>query len=124
MYVQAFEGQKRWKSKCANSFQREARFETIINVFQPLPKSQAHGEILFYSVATENLDRPSSSQLISVPAPANGTELSLDGCSHQIRVTASNSAGVSPASVMVIAGDPGSRELCFVSFYSPGDTGD
>lgn len=92
----------------------------IINVFQPLSKSQAHGEVLFYSVATENLDRPSSSKLFSIPAPANGTELSLDGCSHQIRVTASNSAGTSPASVMVIAGDPGNRELCFVSFYSLG----
>uniref|UniRef100_G1P5G8 Oncostatin-M-specific receptor subunit beta n=1 Tax=Myotis lucifugus TaxID=59463 RepID=G1P5G8_MYOLU len=77
--------------------------------WKPLSKSQAHGEVLFYSVATEKLDRPSSSKVFSIPAPANGTELSLDGCSHQIRVTASNGAGVSPASVMVIAGDPGNQ---------------
>lgn len=91
----------------------------IINVLQPLSKSQAHGEVLFYSVATESLGRPSSSKLFSIPAPATGTELSLDGCSHKIRVTASNGAGTSPASVMVI-GDPGNRELYFVSLYSLG----
>ncbi|XP_036163817.1 oncostatin-M-specific receptor subunit beta isoform X1 [Myotis myotis] len=77
--------------------------------WKPLSKSQAHGEVLFYSVATENQDRLSSSKLFSIPAPANGTELSLDGCSHQIRVTASNGAGASPESVMVIAGDPGNQ---------------
>lgn len=75
--------------------------------WKPLSRSQAHGEIQFYTVATERLHRPSSSQLFPIPAPANGTELSLDGCSHQIRVTASNGAGVSPESVMVITGDPG-----------------
>ncbi|EPQ11658.1 Oncostatin-M-specific receptor subunit beta [Myotis brandtii] len=77
--------------------------------WKPLSKSQAHGEVLFYSVATENLGRPSSSKVFSIPAPANSTELSLDGCSHQIRVTASNGAGASPESVMVITGDPGNQ---------------
>ncbi|XP_054571287.1 oncostatin-M-specific receptor subunit beta isoform X2 [Eptesicus fuscus] len=77
--------------------------------WKPLSRSQAHGKILFYNVATESLDRPSSSMLFSIPAPANGTELSLDGCSHQIRLTASNGAGESPASVIVITGDPGNQ---------------
>ncbi|XP_036266846.1 oncostatin-M-specific receptor subunit beta isoform X1 [Pipistrellus kuhlii] len=75
--------------------------------WKPLSRAQAHGKIQFYTVATERLHTPSSSQLFPIPAPANGTELSLDGCSHRIRVTASNGAGTSPASVMVIAGDLG-----------------
>lgn len=98
------------------SFQRKARFEMIIIFFQPLSKSHAHGKILFYNVVIENLDKPSSVKLLSIPAPANGTELTLDQCSYQIHVTANNSVGTSPASIIVISRDPGNSELCFVLF--------
>ncbi|XP_045042243.2 oncostatin-M-specific receptor subunit beta isoform X2 [Desmodus rotundus] len=78
--------------------------------WKPLSKSHAHGRILFYNVVVENLHRPSSSKLFSIPAPANGTELALDGCSHRILVTANNSVGTSPAAVMVISGDSADKE--------------
>nr|KAF6490474.1 oncostatin M receptor [Molossus molossus] len=79
--------------------------------WKPLPKSHAHGKILFYNVATENLDTPPSSKLFSVPAPASGTALTFDRCSHRIRVTANNSVGVSPASVVVVSGDLANEEV-------------
>ena len=67
-------------------------------------------------MVVENLHRPSSSKLFSIPAPANGTELALDGCSHRILVTANNSVGTSPAAVMVISGDSADSELRFALF--------
>lgn len=76
----------------------------------------AHGKILFYNVVIENLEKPSSLKLLSIPAPANGTELTLDQGSYQIHITANNSVGTSPASVIVISGDPENSELCFVLF--------
>ncbi|XP_053513264.1 oncostatin-M-specific receptor subunit beta isoform X1 [Artibeus jamaicensis] len=79
--------------------------------WKPLSKSQARGEILFHNVLVENLHRPSGSQLFSIPAPASGTEVALDGCSHRILVTANNSAGTSPAAVIVISGDPVDKEV-------------
>lgn len=89
----------------------------IINIFfQPLPKWHANGKILFYNVVIENLGEPSKSKLLSIPAPANGTELTLDEGSYQIHITANNSVGTSPASVIVIPGDLGNSEFCFILF--------
>ncbi|XP_019592870.2 oncostatin-M-specific receptor subunit beta isoform X1 [Rhinolophus sinicus] len=84
----------------------------IVTLFwRPLSKSHAHGKILFYNVVIENLDNPSSVKLLSIPAPANGTELTLDQCSYQIHVTANNSVGTSPASIIVISRDPGNKNV-------------
>ncbi|XP_046929819.1 oncostatin-M-specific receptor subunit beta isoform X3 [Lynx rufus] len=87
----------------------------VVTLFwKPLSKLQANGKILFYNVVLENLDRPSTLKLLSIPAPANGTELTLDRCSYQIHVTANNSVGTSPASVIAVSGDPGnSMAVCF-----------
>ena len=85
----------------------------IIHFFQPLTRLQANGEILFYNIVVKDLDRPSGLQLLSVPAPANRTELTLDQRSYQIHVTANNSVGTSPASVLVVSGDPGDGEFHF-----------
>nr|XP_020145661.1 oncostatin-M-specific receptor subunit beta isoform X2 [Microcebus murinus] len=79
--------------------------------WKPLSKFHANGKILFYNVAVENLDKPSRLEHRSIPAPANSTELTLDGCSYQIRVTASNSAGASPAAVIVVSAAPGNKEI-------------
>ena len=103
------------KRSYANSFQRKAHFEMMIHIFfQPLSKWQANGKILFYNVIMENLDRTSISKPLSIPAPASGTNLTLDQCSSQIRVTANNSVGTSPASIITVSGDPGNGEFCFV----------
>ncbi|XP_040351744.1 oncostatin-M-specific receptor subunit beta isoform X1 [Herpailurus yagouaroundi] len=84
----------------------------VVTLFwKPLSKLQANGKILFYNVVLENLDRPSTLKLLSIPAPANGTELTLDQCSYQIHVTANNSVGTSPASVIAVSGDPGNKEV-------------
>ncbi|XP_012504960.1 PREDICTED: oncostatin-M-specific receptor subunit beta [Propithecus coquereli] len=79
--------------------------------WKPLSKFHANGKIRFYNVVVENLDKPSRLEHHSIPAPANGTELTLDQCSYRIRVTASNSAGTSPAAVMVVSADPGNKEV-------------
>nr|XP_017523067.1 oncostatin-M-specific receptor subunit beta isoform X1 [Manis javanica] len=79
--------------------------------WKPLPKWHANGKILFYNVVIENLGEPSKSKLLSIPAPANGTELTLDEGSYQIHITANNSVGTSPASVIVIPGDLGNKEV-------------
>ncbi|KAM8819655.1 oncostatin-M-specific receptor subunit beta isoform 1-T1 [Rhynchonycteris naso] len=79
--------------------------------WKPLSKSHAGGKILFYNVVTENLDKPSSVELSSIPAPANGTSLTLDRCPHHIHVMANNSVGTSPASVIGISGDPENEEV-------------
>nr|XP_023401403.1 oncostatin-M-specific receptor subunit beta [Loxodonta africana] len=89
-------------------------FEMIIGIFdiffQPLSKSHANGEILFYNIAVESLDKSSKFNL-SIPAPHNDTKLTLNKYSYQIHVTANNSMGTSPASVIVIPGEPGHKEI-------------
>ncbi|KAB1281713.1 Oncostatin-M-specific receptor subunit beta [Camelus dromedarius] len=84
---------------------------TVTLFWKPLSKLHANGKILSYNVTVENLDRPSGLEVHSVPATANGTELTLDQDSYQIHVTALNSAGPSPASVIVVSGDPGNEEV-------------
>lgn len=84
---------------------------TVTLFWRPLSKLHAGGKILFYNVVIENLEKPSSLKLLSIPAPANGTELTLDQGSYQIYVTANNSMGTSPTSVIVISRDSGSEEV-------------
>uniref|UniRef100_A0A8C3VMW0 Oncostatin-M-specific receptor subunit beta n=1 Tax=Catagonus wagneri TaxID=51154 RepID=A0A8C3VMW0_9CETA len=84
---------------------------TVTLFWKPLSKSQANGKILFYKVIVENPDKPSKFEGLSIPAPANSTELPLNGSSYQIHVTAHNSVGPSPASVITVSGDPGNREV-------------
>ncbi|XP_055102155.1 oncostatin-M-specific receptor subunit beta isoform X1 [Symphalangus syndactylus] len=84
---------------------------TVTLFWKPLSKLHANGKILFYNVIVENLDKPSRSELHSIPAPANSTKLILDRCSFQICVTANNSAGASPPSVIVISADPENKEV-------------
>ncbi|XP_029073908.1 oncostatin-M-specific receptor subunit beta isoform X1 [Monodon monoceros] len=83
---------------------------TVSLFWKPLSKVHANGKILFYNVIVENLDKPSRFEVLSIPAPASSTELTLDQCSYQIHVTAHNSVGPSPASVIVVSGDPGNEE--------------
>ncbi|XP_014637083.1 PREDICTED: oncostatin-M-specific receptor subunit beta isoform X2 [Ceratotherium simum simum] len=87
----------------------EPGYQTVTLFWKPLSKSHANEKILFYNVVIENLDEPSKLQLHSIPAPANGTKLTLDQCSYQIHVTANNSVGTSPASVIVVSGDTGNK---------------
>ncbi|XP_057566231.1 oncostatin-M-specific receptor subunit beta isoform X2 [Hippopotamus amphibius kiboko] len=82
---------------------------TVTLFWKPLSKEHANGKILFYNVIAENLDKPSESVVLSIPASANSTELTLHQCSYQIYVTANNSVGSSPASRIVISGDPGNE---------------
>ncbi|XP_068391365.1 oncostatin-M-specific receptor subunit beta isoform X1 [Eschrichtius robustus] len=84
---------------------------TVSLFWKPLWKVHANGKILFYNVIVENLDKPSRLEVLSIPAPTRSTELTLDQCSYQIHVTAHNSVGPSPASVIVISGDPGNEEV-------------
>ncbi|KAK2493742.1 hypothetical protein MC885_012405 [Smutsia gigantea] len=84
---------------------------TVTLFWKPLSKWHANGKILFYNVVIENLGEPSKLKLLSIPAPANGTELTLDQGSYQIHITANNSVGTSPASVIVIPGDLGNKEV-------------
>ncbi|XP_076973150.1 oncostatin-M-specific receptor subunit beta isoform X3 [Tamandua tetradactyla] len=80
----------------------------IVTLFwKPLSQFHANGKILFYNIAIENLQEPSRVALLSIPAPANGTKVTLAQHSYQIHVTANNSVGTSPASVLGISGDPG-----------------
>lgn len=79
--------------------------QNVILFWKPLSKFHANGKILFYNVVVENLDQPSRLEHYTIPAPANGTELSLDQSSYEIRITANNSVGSSPASVIVISGN-------------------
>ena len=97
--------------------QREARVEMIVNIcFQPLSKVHTNGKILFYNVVVENLDEPSSLEVLSVPAPANSTKVTLNQSSYQIYVTAHNSVGPSPASAVAISGHPENGEFLWFCF--------
>ncbi|XP_023481487.2 oncostatin-M-specific receptor subunit beta isoform X3 [Equus caballus] len=82
---------------------------TVTLFWKPLSKSHANGKIRFYNVIVENLDKPSELEPVPIPAPANHTKLALDQCSYRIHVRANNSVGTSPASVIVISGDPGNQ---------------
>ncbi|XP_059948806.1 oncostatin-M-specific receptor subunit beta isoform X1 [Mesoplodon densirostris] len=84
---------------------------TVSLFWKPLSKVHANGKILFYNVTVENLDKPSRSEVLSIPAPTSSTELTLSQCSYQIHVTAHNSVGPSPASVIVVSGDPENEEV-------------
>ncbi|XP_048224262.1 oncostatin-M-specific receptor subunit beta isoform X2 [Perognathus longimembris pacificus] len=78
----------------------------IVNLFwKPLSKRHTNGKILNYNVITESLDKPVRVTLHSTSGLANGMKLTLDQCAYQINVTANNSAGQSPASIIVISGD-------------------
>ncbi|XP_075832055.1 oncostatin-M-specific receptor subunit beta isoform X2 [Microtus pennsylvanicus] len=79
--------------------------------WKPLLKSQANGKIVFYDIVVENQDRPTESKHYRVEAPALGTQLSLDLSSYKIHITANNSVGVSPESVMVLSNDSGHEEV-------------
>ncbi|KAM5168066.1 LOW QUALITY PROTEIN: oncostatin-M-specific receptor subunit beta [Callospermophilus lateralis] len=82
----------------------------IVTLFwKPLSKFHANGKILFYNVIVENLDKPSTSELYPIPASIRDANLTLDLCSYQIHITANNSVGTSPASVIVLSGDSGKR---------------
>ncbi|XP_040613518.1 oncostatin-M-specific receptor subunit beta isoform X3 [Mesocricetus auratus] len=90
---------------------RQVRSENgshVVTLFwKPLLKSQANGKIVSYNIVVENQDRPSEAEHYSVQAPALGTQLSLDMCSYKIHITANNSMGVSPESVMALSNDSG-----------------
>ncbi|XP_040833413.1 oncostatin-M-specific receptor subunit beta [Ochotona curzoniae] len=88
----------------------EEGHQNLTLFWKPLSKRQANGKILLYTIVIENLDKPSSKS-VTVSASANHKELSLGLYSYQIRVTASNSVGASPASVIVISGDLGNKEV-------------
>nr|NP_001073741.2 oncostatin-M-specific receptor subunit beta precursor [Bos taurus] len=84
---------------------------TVTLFWKPLSKVHANGKILFYNVVVENLDEPSSLKVLSVPAPANSTKVTLNQSSYQICVTAHNSVGPSPASTVAISGHPGNENV-------------
>lgn len=94
---------------------RQVRSENgshVVTLFwKPLLKSQANGKIVSYNIVVENQDRPSEAEHYSVQAPALGTQLSLDMCSYKIHITANNSMGVSPESVMALSNDSGHEEV-------------
>ncbi|KAM6222517.1 oncostatin-M-specific receptor subunit beta [Rhynchocyon petersi] len=79
--------------------------------WKPLPKFHAHGKILFYNIAVQSLAEPSRLEFHSIRAPARSTELTLQQRSYQIRLTANNSAGTSPESVIVIPSHPGDKYI-------------
>ncbi|XP_069897172.1 oncostatin-M-specific receptor subunit beta isoform X3 [Dipodomys merriami] len=91
---------------------REENGSCIVNLFwKPLSKLHAKGKILHYNIITESLDKPHRVKLYSASGLANDMKLTLDQCAYQINVTATNSAGQSPASVIVISGDSGKEEV-------------
>lgn len=87
----------------------ENRSRIVTLFWKPLSKLHANGKILFYNVVVENVDKPSTSELHPIPAPARDVQLTLDQHSYKIHITANNSVGTSPASVIVISGDSENR---------------
>ena len=117
----AIKGEKRLESNQANSHSEGSPcWNDCPYFFQPLSKVHTHGKILFYNVVVENLDEPSSLEVLSVPAPANSTKVTLNQSSYQIHVTAHNSVGPSPASTVAISGHPGNGEFLWSCFSSLG----
>ncbi|XP_055001387.1 oncostatin-M-specific receptor subunit beta [Sorex araneus] len=78
--------------------------------WKPLSRLHTNGKILFYNITTKNLDEPSELHFDSIPVPAHSKVLTLKRSSYEILVTAANSAGLSPASVLVISGEPENSE--------------
>ncbi|XP_034379450.1 oncostatin-M-specific receptor subunit beta isoform X1 [Arvicanthis niloticus] len=84
----------------------------VVTLFwKPLLKSQANGKIIAYDIVVENEAKPTESEHYSVLAPALSTNLSLDLHPYKIHITANNSAGASPESVMVLSKDSGHEEV-------------
>ncbi|GAB1299225.1 Oncostatin-M-specific receptor subunit beta [Apodemus speciosus] len=78
----------------------------------PLLKSQANGKIIFYNIVVEHETKPIKSEHYSVRAPALGINLSLDLHSYyKIHITANNSVGASPESLLVLSNDSGHEEV-------------
>ncbi|CAH6787344.1 oncostatin-M-specific receptor subunit beta [Phodopus roborovskii] len=94
---------------------RQVRSENgshVVTLFwKPLLKSQANGKIISYNIVVENQDQPSESEHYSVRAPTLGTQLILDQSSYKIHITANNSVGMSPESVMALSNDSGHEEV-------------
>ncbi|XP_031216213.1 oncostatin-M-specific receptor subunit beta isoform X2 [Mastomys coucha] len=79
--------------------------------WKPLLKSQANGKIISYNIVVENEAKPTESEHYSVRPPALSTNLSLDLHPYKIHITANNSAGASPESLMVLSNDSGHEEV-------------
>ncbi|KFO22076.1 oncostatin-M-specific receptor subunit beta [Fukomys damarensis] len=101
-------------SKALDVWRRVKSEKGLLHVtifWKPLSKFHANGKILFYNIVTKQLDKKSELKFQSIPAPANGTELTLNQGSYQIQVTANNSVGTSLASEIVISRDSGNEEV-------------
>ncbi|XP_012577345.1 PREDICTED: oncostatin-M-specific receptor subunit beta [Condylura cristata] len=91
-----------WRRVKSNPGQQE-----VTLFWKPFSKLlHANGKILFYNIIIENLDKLYQLPPVSIPAPASNKTLILDLCTYRFHVTANNSVGVSPASIIVISGDP------------------
>lgn len=94
---------------------RDVRTENgrqVVTLFwKPLLKSQANGKIISYNIVVENEANPTESEQYSVRAPALGTNLSLDLHPYKIHISANNSAGASPESLVVLSSDSGHEEV-------------
>lgn len=94
---------------------RDVRIENgrhVVTLFwKPLLKSQANGKIISYNIVVENEAKPTESEHYSVRAPALGTNLSLDLHPYKIHISANNSAGASPESLVVLSSDSGHEEV-------------
>lgn len=83
----------------------------VMFLWKPLLKSQANGKIIFYNIVVENQDRPTESEHYFLRAPSIGIKLNLDPGSYKIHITANNSVGTSPESVIVLTNDSGTEEV-------------
>ncbi|XP_017655837.1 oncostatin-M-specific receptor subunit beta isoform X1 [Nannospalax galili] len=84
----------------------------IVTLFwKPLSKSRANGKILFYNIVAENQDKPAKSKHCSIPAPASDTQLTLDQSSYKLHITANNSVGMSPETILVLSRESGNQEV-------------
>lgn len=94
---------------------RDVRTENgrhVVTLFwKPLLKSQANGKIISYNIVVENEANPTESEQYSVRAPALGTNLSLDLHPYKIHISANNSAGASPESLVILSSDSGHEEV-------------
>ncbi|XP_054544186.1 oncostatin-M-specific receptor subunit beta [Talpa occidentalis] len=79
--------------------------------WKPFSKLHANGKILFYNIIIENLDKSCELPPLSIPASASNETLTLDLSSYRFNITANNSVGMSPASVIVISGDPENKDV-------------
>ncbi|XP_051006887.1 oncostatin-M-specific receptor subunit beta [Acomys russatus] len=79
--------------------------------WKPLLKSQANGKIIFYNIVVENQDRLTKSEHHSGQEPSICIKLNLDLGPYKIHITANNSVGTSPESVIVLTNDSGTEEV-------------